>query len=115
MAEGTIKPAVTTTGEAPFRRLRFSISTGFAIAAPCDERGWNRAVRLRRLAPGRFVLLFVIVECLDQAVQHLGRGFEHGRKLGLVDLVDVLTQMRHGLLQALLYFLGMVQRVLVGG
>src|ERR1043165_4896874 len=50
--------------------------------------------------PGAFVLLLVILECFDEAAQHLRRCLEHRLELGLVDLVDVGAQMIDRLLQA---------------
>jgi hypothetical protein len=57
---------------------------------------------------------FIIAKRFGQAVQNLGRSFEHRFQLGVIDLFDVLPQMGNDFLQAGSHFLGMMLRVSVG-
>src|SRR5215475_8033013 len=88
------------------------IETGQDVRDPgrslCET--WRDA---RSLPPGAFVLLLVVAKCPDEPAQNLRRGLEHRLELGLVDLLDVLAQVRDGLFETALHLLCVVARIAV--
>src|SRR6185436_17309442 len=58
--------------------------------------------------PGAVLLVLVVLEGLDQTIEHFRRGFEHDLHLRVIDLFDVLTHMGADLAQTLLHFLSVM-------
>src|SRR5215813_2987951 len=82
----------------------------FDIPAGHYAETWRDA---RSLPPGALVLLLVVAKCPDEPAQNLRRGLEHRLELGLVDLLDVLAQVRDGLFETALHLLCVVARIAV--